>query len=143
MFTLDPQLEHDTLPIGDFPLCRLLLINDAQYPWFVLVPRREDVAEVFQLSEADRQALWDETTFLAEALKDTFAADKINVAALGNVVSQLHMHVIARRRSDVAWPAPVWGKHPPKPYEAAQVDTIKDKLRVVLASSFTFIEAGA
>ncbi len=143
MFTLDPQLEHDTLPIGDFPLCRLLLINDAQYPWFVLVPRREDVSEVFQLTEADRQALWDETTFLAEALKDTFAADKINVAALGNVVSQLHMHVIARRRSDVAWPAPVWGKHPPKPYEAAQVDTIKDKLRVVLASSFTFIEAGA
>ena len=143
MFTLEPQLEHDTLPIGDFPLCRLLLINDAQYPWFVLVPRREDVSEVFQLSEADRQVLWDETTFLAEALKDTFAADKINVAALGNVVSQLHMHVIARRRSDVAWPAPVWGKYPPKPYEAAQVDTIKDKLRMVLASSFTFIEAGA
>ncbi len=143
MFKLDPQLEHDTVPIGDFPLCRLLLINDAQYPWFVLVPRREDVSEVFQLAEADRQALWDETTFLAEALKDTFAADKINVAALGNVVSQLHMHVIARRRSDVAWPAPVWGKHPAKPYEAAQVDTIKDKLRMVLASTFTFIEAGA
>lgn len=142
MFTLDSQLEHDTLPIGDFPLCRLLLINDAQYPWFVLVPRREDVSEVFQLAEADRQALWDETTFLAEALKDTFAADKINVAALGNVVSQLHMHVIVRRRSDVAWPAPVWGKHPAKPYEAAQVDTIKDKLRMVLADSFTFIEAG-
>ena len=143
MFKLDPQLEHDTLPIGDFPLCRLLLINDAQYPWFVLVPRREDVSEVFQLAEADRQALWDETTFLAEALKDTFAADKINVAALGNVVSQLHMHVIARRRSDVAWPAPVWGKQPPKPYEAAQVDSIKGKLRMVLASSFTFIEAEA
>jgi len=141
MFILDSQLERDTLPVGDFPLCRLLLINDAQYPWFVLVPRREDVSEVFQLSQADQQALWAETAFLAEALKDTFAADKINVAALGNVVSQLHMHVIVRRRTDVAWPAPVWGRHPARPYEALQVDAIKDKLRLVLSSNFSFVEA--
>ena len=80
-------------------------MNDAQYPWFILVPRREEVSELFQLDAADQQALWRETTSLAETVKDTFRADKMNVATLGNVVGQLHMHVIARRRDDAAWPA--------------------------------------
>ncbi|VFT18904.1 histidine triad (HIT) protein [Pseudomonas aeruginosa] len=94
MFALDPRLEQDTLLLGDFPLSRLLLMNDARYPWFILVPRREDVTELFQLDVDDQQALWREATLLAEVLKDTFRADKMNVANLGNVVSQLHMHVI-------------------------------------------------
>lgn len=140
MFTLDSRLQQDTLAIGDFPLCRLLLMNDAHYPWFILVPRREAVSELFQLDTADQQQLWLETTRLAEALKDAFVADKMNVATLGNVVSQLHMHVIVRRREDAAWPAPVWGKHPARAYEAGQVAAIGDRLRLVLTSDFRFAE---
>ncbi|MFJ7140867.1 MAG: HIT domain-containing protein [Pseudomonas protegens] len=140
MFTLDSRLQQDTLPIGDFPLCRLLLSNDANYPWFILVPRREDISELFQLDVTDQQQLWQETTVLAEVLKDSFDADKMNVATLGNVVSQLHMHVIVRKRDDAAWPAPVWGKHPAKPYNAQQVAAIRARLRVVLADDFQFLE---
>jgi len=97
MFALDSRLQQDTLPVGDFPLCRLVLMNDAQYPWFILVPRRDEISELFQLDTDDQQQLWQETTALAEMLKDTFGADKMNVATLGNMVSQLHMHVIVRR----------------------------------------------
>lgn len=140
MFVLDSRLEQDTLLLGDFPLCRLLLMNDSSYPWFILVPRREEVSELFQLDSADQQLLWRETTALAETLKDTFGADKMNVATLGNMVSQLHMHVIARRRGDVAWPAPVWGHQPAQPYSDAQVEAIRQKLRLVLADDFRFAE---
>ncbi|ABR82789.1 MULTISPECIES: HIT family protein [Pseudomonas aeruginosa group] len=140
MFALDPRLAQDTLPIGDFPLSRLLLMNDARYPWFILVPRREDVIELFQLDEGDRQALWRETTVLAEVLKDTFRADKMNVANLGNVVSQLHMHVIVRRRGDDAWPGPVWGRHASRPYAVEEVEAIRGKLRMVLTDGFRFDE---
>ena len=140
VFALDPRLQQDTLPIGDFPLCRLLLSNDSNYPWFILVPRREDISEIFQLDGADQQQLWRETTALAEMLKDSFDADKLNVAALGNVVSQLHMHVIVRKREDAAWPAPVWGKHPAKPYGSEQIALIRERLRLVLTDDFTFLE---
>ncbi len=140
MFVLDTRLEQDTLSIGDFALCRLLLMNDASYTWFILVPRLEEVSEVFQLGAKDQQLLWQETSAFAEIVKDTFGADKMNIAALGNVVSQLHVHVIARRRNDAAWPAPVWGRHPPSPYSAEQIDAIKSKLKLVLASSFKFAE---
>ncbi|MDT3710798.1 MAG: HIT domain-containing protein [Pseudomonadaceae bacterium] len=140
MFILDSRLEQDTLPIGDFPLCRLLLMNDAQYPWFILVPRREAVSELFQLDAADQQQLWRETTAFAEIVKDSFGADKMNVATLGNVVSQLHMHVIARSRDDAAWPAPVWGKHQPKPYTQDQAAAIRARLKTVLADQFRFGE---
>lgn len=140
MFALDPRLEQDTLPIGDFPLSRLLLSNDSNYPWFILVPRRADISELFQLDAADQQQLWLETTQLAETLKDSFDADKLNVATLGNVVSQLHMHVIVRKREDAAWPAPVWGKHPARPYTAPQVEAIRERLRLVLTDDFTFVE---
>jgi diadenosine tetraphosphate (Ap4A) HIT family hydrolase len=140
VFALDPRLQQDTLPIGDFPLCRLLLSNDSNYPWFILVPRREDISELFQLDVADQQQLWQETTALAQMLKDSFDADKLNVAALGNVVSQLHMHVIVRKHQDAAWPAPVWGKHPAKPYSDEQFALIRERLRLVLTDKFTFLE---
>ena len=140
MFVLDPRLQQDTLPVGDFSLCRLLLMNDAPYPWFILVPRREEVSELFQLDADDQQALWQETTMLAERLKDAFGADKMNIAALGNMVSQLHMHVIVRRRDDAAWPAPVWGRLAAQAYDADQVLAIKDRLRLVLGENFCFIE---
>lgn len=138
MFALDSRLQQDCLLVGDFPLCRLLLMNDSHYPWFILVPRREEVSELFQLDAADQRQLWYETTLLAETLKDTFAADKMNVATLGNVVSQLHMHVIVRRRDDAAWPAPVWGRHPAQAYADEQVRRLKDKLRLVLTEDFQF-----
>ena len=140
MFILDTRLQEDTWLIGDFPLCRLLLSNDSNYPWFILVPRREGISELFQLDDVDRQLMWAETTALAGVLKELFTADKMNVATLGNVVSQLHMHVIARYASDAAWPGPVWGKHPAKPYSEADVQVIRDKLKAGLGAGFTFVE---
>ncbi|WP_460416453.1 HIT family protein [Pseudomonas sp. microsymbiont 2] len=136
MFTLDSRLQQDSLVLGDLPLCRLLLSKDANYPWFILVPRRADVSELFELDEVDQRQLWEETTALAEALKDAFAADKMNVATLGNVVSQLHMHVIVRRHGDAAWPAPVWGKVPAIGYTQEQVEGIGQRMRALLGDSF-------
>jgi diadenosine tetraphosphate (Ap4A) HIT family hydrolase len=107
-----------------------------QLPWFILVPRRADISELFDLDEADQQQLWQETNALAEALKDAFAADKMNVATLGNVVSQLHMHVIVRRHGDAAWPAPVWGKVPAIGYAPEQVEGIRQRVRALLGESF-------
>ncbi|WP_394239084.1 HIT family protein [Pseudomonas anguilliseptica] len=141
MFALDLRLQQDTVWLGDYPLCSLLLMNDAQYPWFILVPRREDVSELFQLGAADQLQLWRETTALAEVLKGCFAADKMNVATLGNMVSQLHMHVIVRRCEDAAWPAPVWGKHPAKAYTPEQLAALKARLRLVLTRDFCFAES--
>ncbi|MDP4987755.1 MAG: HIT domain-containing protein [Porticoccaceae bacterium] len=140
MFALDARLQQDTVCLGDYPLCRLLLMNDAQYPWFILVPRRENVSELFQLDASEQALLWRETTALAEVLKDCFAADKMNVATLGNVVSQLHMHVVVRRRDDVAWPAPVWGRYPAQPYTREQLSVLKARLQLVLTDDFSFAE---
>ncbi|MET1078839.1 MAG: HIT domain-containing protein [Pseudomonas sp.] len=140
MFALDPRLQQDTVTIGDFPLCRLLLMNDSHYPWFVLVPRREQVSELFQLDTADQQMLWQETVALAETLKDCFSGDKMNVANLGNIVSQLHMHVIVRHCEDPAWPGPVWGRHPAQPYADEQLAQVRARLRTALASDFRFAE---
>ena len=108
----------------------------SNYPWFILVPRREGISELFQLDDSDQQLMWRETTELARALNVLFGAHKMNVATLGNVVSQLHMHVIVRYRTDAAWPAPVWGKLPAKPYAEAQVSEIRSKLK----QAFTFLE---
>lgn len=116
MFTLDPQLARDTLPIGDLPLCRLLLMNDATYPWFILVPRRADIREIYQLAAVDQQQLLAESSQLARLLAEQFFADKLNIAALGNLVPQLHVHHLVRYRTDPAWPKPVWGLLPAKPY---------------------------
>lgn len=113
MFALDQRLQQDTLVIGDFPLSRLLFSNDSNYPWFILVPRIDGISEVFQLGVADQQRLWQETTALAQLLNEGLAADKMNIGALGNVVSQLHVHVIVRKRDDAAWPAPVWASTRP------------------------------
>nr|WP_189691591.1 MULTISPECIES: HIT domain-containing protein [Pseudomonas] len=129
---MDPRLQQDCLVLGDFPLCRLLLSKDANYPWFILVPRQADVSELFDLTAADQQQLWQETTCLANSLKQEFAADKMNVATLGNVVSQLHMHVIVRHRNDAAWPAPVWGKVAAAEYREEQLAQLRQRLRSAL-----------
>ncbi|MBA1293945.1 HIT domain-containing protein [Pseudomonas lurida] len=140
MFALDQRLQQDTLVIGDFPLCRLLLSNDSNYPWFILVPRINGISEVFHLDVADQQKLWEETTGLAQLLNDGLGADKMNIGALGNVVSQLHVHVIVRKRDDVAWPAPVWGKHPARPYTQEQVAALRARLRELLPVDFNFAQ---
>lgn len=140
MFVLDSRLEQDTFTVGDFPLCRLLLSNDSNYPWFILVPRRTDIAEVFELTEADQLQLWKETCALSSLLSGEFKADKLNVAALGNVVSQLHMHVIVRYRADAAWPAPVWGKHAAKPYTSEQIAALYQRLNDVMPDNFKFAQ---
>jgi diadenosine tetraphosphate (Ap4A) HIT family hydrolase len=140
VFVLDPRLKQDTVHIGDFPLSTLLLSNDSTYPWFILVPKRPDISEIFQLPEAEQVQLWQETTYLSAVLDRAFKADKMNVAALGNVVNQLHMHVIVRLKTDAAWPAPVWGKHPAKPYSPDEVARITSQLKSVLTESFTFKE---
>ncbi len=140
MFNLHPQLVNDGIVIGDFELSKLLLSNDAQYPWFILVPRREGVTEIYQLSPADRAQLLNESCVLAEALSEAFSADKLNIAALGNMVSQLHVHHIVRYRNDPAWPAPVWGKLPAVAYGDEQLREYVARLKIVLAEGFVFAE---
>ena len=109
MFKLDERLFKDTVVLGDFTLCRVLLMNDSRYPWLILVPRRAGISELFELNMAEQQQLWQETSYVGQVLKDVFQADKINIATLGNVVKQLHMHIVVRMQDDAAWAAPVWG----------------------------------
>ncbi len=122
MFELHPLLESDTLPLGTLPLCRVLLMNDAQYPWLILVPQRTDVTEIFQLKGKDRQQLELESSALAELMMTHFQGDKFNIGTLGNIVSQLHVHHIVRFKNDAAWPQPVWGAMPRKPYAQDLLD---------------------
>ena len=128
MFKLHPQLNNDCQVVGQFSLCQLLLMNDANYPWFILVPAREGISEIYQLSAEDQQQLWLESTQLSTGLMEAFQGDKMNIAALGNVVPQLHVHHVVRYTSDVAWPAPVWGKTMAKPYSDAERDALLEKL---------------
>lgn len=127
-FDLDPQLQQDSITIGDLPLCRLLLANDRHYPWFILVPRLANVREVYQLDARQQQQLWTESSQLSAAIMREFAGDKLNIGALGNVVAQLHIHHIVRYRHDSAWPAPIWGKLPPCAYNSAELDEIYIKI---------------
>ncbi|HIF18541.1 MAG TPA: HIT domain-containing protein [Cycloclasticus sp.] len=108
-FELHPRLTEDTYYLGDFPLCALLLSKDANYPWYILVPRQEGISEAFQLCAIDQQQLQVESLQLSKALNDGFQAAKMNIAALGNMVPQLHLHHIVRYKADIAWPNPVWG----------------------------------
>lgn len=118
-WSLHPRLAADTVAVGDFGLSRLLLSNDANYPWLILVPRRAGIREIHELDEADQLQLLRESMLLSRALESAFAPTKLNLAALGNMVPQLHVHHIARYDTDPAWPAPVWGKVPAIDYDAA------------------------
>lgn len=127
---LHPQLERDTHAAGDLPLCRVLLIDDANFPWLLLVPRRAGAREVIDLGAADRAVLIEEIAQASGALRELTSCDKLNVAALGNAVPQLHVHVIARFRGDAAWPRPVWGAAAPQPYDRGRAeDAIARPLR--------------
>ena len=115
-FQLDPRLEADSLPVVDLGLCTLRLMNDQRFPWLLLIPRRADKEEVLDLIDQDQQQLWDEVRRVARVLQSVFAPTKLNIAALGNQVRQLHVHAIARFEGDPAWPNPVWGSGSPEPY---------------------------
>lgn len=137
-FELDSRLVTDTIALGDFPLSRLLLMNDSQYPWLILVPRRAGVTELYHLSAQDQQQLLREISELSETLADLFMARKMNVAMLGNMVAQLHVHVIVRQENDPAWPGPVWGKRPPVPYSPEQLAGTRAKLERLLDGELAF-----
>ncbi len=129
MADIHPQLAHDCIQLGRFDLCHVLLMNDANYPWCILVPDRDGVTEIFQLSGSDRQLLSKESARLGEALMGLFDGDKLNIAALGNLVPQLHIHHVVRYCDDPAWPAPVWGKDVAKPYATADLDAVVRKIK--------------
>jgi diadenosine tetraphosphate (Ap4A) HIT family hydrolase len=128
-WSLHPQLKQDTIDIGDLPLSKVLVIKDANYPWLLLVPRRAEVKEIIDLDDVEQAQLTTEVSRVARALKDITKCDKLNIAALGNVVPQLHVHVIARRTTDAAWPRPVWGVVPPIAHDAEEVQHFISALR--------------
>lgn len=142
-FELHPRLAADTTVIGDWPLCRVLLMDDANYPWFILVPRRGALREIHDLGDADQQQLLRESAALGRAALAAFGGQKLNVAALGNVVPQLHLHHIVRHAADAAWPAPVWGRVPARPYvDAARSERIA-RLRAALPAGFALPEGAS
>jgi diadenosine tetraphosphate (Ap4A) HIT family hydrolase len=128
-WSLHPQLAADSASIGDLALTRVLLANDANYPWLILVPRRPGLTEIIDLEHNEHVQLMGEINAAAHVLKSVTECEKLNIAALGNVVAQLHVHVIARRHSDPAWPRPVWGAAPPTAYDAAVRDGLIGALR--------------
>ncbi len=129
-FVLDPRLEGDSLPVTDLPLSTVRLSRDANYPWLIAVPRRAGLVEIIDLGETDRAVLMEEVARLSQVLRQTVRCDKLNVAALGNSVAQLHVHVIARCHDDAAWPNPIWGAEPPKAY----ADGVAEALAAELAA---------
>jgi diadenosine tetraphosphate (Ap4A) HIT family hydrolase len=129
VFELDPRLAADTVPVADWPLSRLLLMNDARFPWLVLVPRRAGLCELHDLSAEDRTVLFAEVLKAGAGLKAATGAAKINTGALGNLVPQLHIHVVARNPGDAAWPGPVWGQGTARPYDAAALEALLNTLR--------------
>jgi len=128
MFKLDARLETDTIALASWPLSELRLMNDANFPWLILVPRVEGVTELYQLDHKQRLLLDQESMFLGQTLMDVHSGDKLNVAALGNVVSQLHIHHIVRFKVDAVWPAPVWGKLPARAYTTEELALARKRL---------------
>ena len=131
-FELHPQLAKDCFVITDLPLSQLLLCNDSAFPWFILVPKVENVQDIYQLDWQQQQQLLNESSMLSEVLMQEFNGDKMNVAALGNVVPQLHLHHIVRFQNDVSWPKPIWGQVPSKAYSeeqrVKQIDIIRTEI---------------
>jgi diadenosine tetraphosphate (Ap4A) HIT family hydrolase len=120
-FSLDPHLDRDTLFIGDLDLCRVQLMDDSRWPWLVLVPRRADKREIYDLDHSDQVLLMREVAQVGAVFMKLTGGEKLNVAALGNVVPQLHIHLVARKSTDFAWPKPVWGLFPRQQYEPAAI----------------------
>jgi diadenosine tetraphosphate (Ap4A) HIT family hydrolase len=133
-FALDSRLVADTAWICDWPLSAVLLMNDRRYPWLVLVPRQPKLVEPFDLSPADQARLWREVGHAGAVLKTSTRCRKVNIGALGNIVAQLHVHVIARQEGDAAWPGPVWGKGAAERFEAAALEREVERYRTLLVA---------
>jgi diadenosine tetraphosphate (Ap4A) HIT family hydrolase len=139
MFALDARLEADTFALGESALCALRVFDDSRYAWLVLVPRRPNSCEWFELTSDEQAALFRETMLAAQALRDSFDITKVNIGQLGNVVRQLHVHVVARRDGDPAWPGPVWGHSPRVAYPDDERERLRERLRnSALSAAFTF-----
>lgn len=128
-FELDARLAHDTVLVADWPLCRVLLMDDARFAWLVLVPRRAGLVELLDLDDDASARLAQETRRAMQSLRAATQCDKLNVGALGNIVRQLHVHVVARREGDAAWPGPVWGAGAAQAYAPADRDALLARLR--------------
>lgn len=133
-FVLDPRLAEDTEYLVDMRLTRVLLMNNCQYPWLILVPRKAKVREIYELSDADLRQLWQEVANVGERFMQFCSGHKLNVAALGNMVPQLHVHVVVRFRDDFVWPGPVWGAEGSMPYSKSELKVRVDELRRLLAT---------
>jgi len=131
-FTLNPILDKDTVEVARLDICRVLLMRDKTYPWLILVPAIDGLRDLDDLSAPERSQVMSEIDLVSKAMKAVFQPYKMNVAALGNVVEQLHIHVIARFQSDPAWPAPVWGAHPAEDYDDAQRQDVLTRIRDAL-----------
>ncbi|TRX57483.1 HIT domain-containing protein [Thalassomonas sp. M1454] len=127
-FKLHPDLQRDGIEIADLPLCKLLLCNDSNYPWFIMVPKRSDVKDIYELSWTDQLQFLNESSAVSEILMQCFNGDKMNVAALGNVTPQLHIHHVVRFAEDPSWPKPIWGQLPLVPYSEKELNSLKGKL---------------
>jgi diadenosine tetraphosphate (Ap4A) HIT family hydrolase len=134
-FALDPRLAADTRPVASLPLCDVLLMNDARYPWLILVPRRAGLVEIADLHDDEQAVLWQEVDRAAAALRAVAPCDKLNLGALGNIVRQLHVHVVARVEGDAAWPGPVWGHGQAAAYDGKQLGTLLASLRQALTNN--------
>ncbi len=134
-FELHPQIAADSVPVLDLDLCAVRLMDVAALPWLLLIPRRADLREIIDLSEPDQATLWKEIAITSAVLKTAVHPTKLNIAALGNVVPQLHVHVIARFDNDAAWPKPVWGNLPMTPYTSEGRDAIAQKLGAALKTA--------
>jgi diadenosine tetraphosphate (Ap4A) HIT family hydrolase len=132
VFALDPRLAADTVTLGDTSLSRVLLMNDARFPWLILVPRRSNLAEIVDLPPSDRVALTEEVAFVSEALLQRPSVEKINVGALGNIVRQLHVHIVGRSAADQAWPGPVWGFGARQSYDASALENASQEFIAAL-----------
>jgi len=127
-FKLHDQLQADCIELLDLPLCKLLVCNESAYPWFILVPRVSNAQDIYQLDWQQQQQFLNESSMLSEFLITEYNGDKMNVAALGNVVSQLHIHHIVRFKNDVSWPKPIWGQQPLTPYTEDEIQGLKENL---------------
>ena len=134
-YTLDPRLAADTLPIGELPLSSVLLMNDARFPWSILAPRVAGATELTDLLDADAAALMTEIRIAVAVMRDLARPDKVNLGALGNVVPQLHVHVVGRFRSDPAWPGPVWGCGTAKPYPPHAAAALIERAAALFAAA--------
>lgn len=139
-FQLHPRLQQDCITIGRFELCRLLIMNDRQYPWFILVPEISNLTELYQLDKTQYTVFMEESCYLAENLAALFEADKMNIANIGNIVAQLHIHHIVRYQTDSAWPTPVWGKFSAVPYNEAQITERVSQVTARLSEKLQLIE---